>query len=303
MLTKINQYKNNSHELEYHLEELKRDFPLLRKEVNALQQDEHILEVISELDVLLTLPLVISIFEDIKKIVDNDIEQTFKDVTGKSLKTEIKKENMNDILKRILGQDIESFFHQFIKNEITQVTELNVFNLIETITKEFHEKALLPHVKDARVSRAESFNDLLSAEIFLICAILIYKEADDKQNASLFSLAWKMKGMNEEEIRKPFLALSHCAKRVKITNSTEALWKEMTLWLEGLYLNCVKQIPSAHKEGMTVKRTSDGGYPTINGKDEAFKKYFNLTMYDMSLYHLAIAEALQATLVKAIHTG
>lgn len=271
--------------------------PLEQKKIAALREhikiiasnnEESALEEIARMNAETSLPVIIAIVEDLKKLTEEEIEQLFFKIT----KTELKKpkQKLDEVIKRILGSEIKTIFETFIKCDITEVTELNIKELTEQTVNDFCDDSnLVDFQEDEQMSL---FKDLFRTEIFIATALALYKDADWRQNAPKWQLA-PMLLYKEDDLRKPFLAVSHCATTISVLSETKELWEEYITWLHGLYLRTYNQMPK-NVDG-SVKRDDDGRYPYVEGddQDKNLKERFKIVKYDIALYHLATQEALE----------
>lgn len=259
----------------------------LRKKISALSKEDALNEF-KGMNAIISLPVLIAIMEEIKQSNEQEMEAMFLSITGKNLRKS--KKSMEETLEGIIGKDIQSFFKKFIEqNNIAEITDKNIEELMEGIADDFSENQFFEQDENS-----ELFLKLLKTEIFLICALALYKDNDWRQNARKYQLI-SMLAMKENDIRKPFLAISLCAQEVYITQKIKHLWEEAMLWLDGLHYRVFMQMPKV--DGKVLKE-SNGRYPTIKDDDEDanFKNHFGLCKYDICLYHLETKNALQARL-------
>lgn len=255
----------------------------------------------ASLDGLYSLPQLISLLQDIRKITEDDIEVLLKKITRyPSLERLRSKKYQDDAdIFTKYGEDIVPELKKMVKQKVVNLTEANIAkfaqDLISPILKKLPVEATKPENKaiyDALVAH-------LKTALELICSLVIYNDMDYKQNhitetiakeggkaiASIFSK--KDAPSKRDEIEAPLFLMRELAKLVTIHPNTAALWHQAERWLMGLHYRSYNVYPPEQKDAQgNIKKNEAGEYEIIKG--DMVDKYLGghgLSKYALSFYH------------------
>jgi len=256
-------------QLEMHNKALRDKLSGIRVEVNSINDRKLMITRISELDGIVSLPLLIVMLQDIKRLNETDIFESFMQATGKDLRRETRKTSFDEICKSFMGVDIEATFRAYTKNtETKDVTEQAVKAQMQKLITEFWTTAQ----KKFRISKLQSENAFnawrgyLMTEIYLTCVLETYRFTDDVQmNVGMKQKTFAL-WMNLREVYNPYVAICHAAKQVQVTPKTEALFREVAIWLKGLYERSYNQVPQFLKDG--EGKVTESGFLYIGDQEE-----------------------------------
>jgi hypothetical protein len=131
---------------------------------------------------------------------------------------------------------------------------------------------------------------------FVKNAIRILTEADQKQNVSIFSLHSVLKGLTKEKIDGDLTGLIKQVDVSDFTLSAESLWKEVGLWLEGIYKHTYDD--ALKYCGGEIKENHKGLVGPIDMEDRIFHGITGLTKYTVALYYHRAAVAIDEKIAK-----
>ncbi|VVC76464.1 hypothetical protein AQUSIP_17770 [Aquicella siphonis] len=304
MLRKVANYSTQDWERQY--EALRKDIDKFRYEIQAIEKREDAILEIARLDGFISLFMIIKIFEEMQIGNEKALEACFQENTGKELKRAVSKYGVREIIKKALGKDVRAFFEEVSdKTRMADLTAELVSSIVTPVVQSVYDKTFKKHITRNADVVEQRFKSLLCNAIFLICATELYKEADLRQTAGSIRIKllmgpYLLRTYKEEALQNPFIAVRESAKLVQIDPPLSSLWQEAALWLQGLYTRSYLQIPEEHRKDGEVKRKDNGKMPTVNEKDVSFQDNFNLTLYEMALFHKQTSEVIQAKLAPPV---
>lgn len=244
------------------------DIKVFRFKMKAKEPQEALKEI-PKMDKLEIVPIVVDILQDIQKLTLDDIAKYMHNYDVRDPQLRI------DVHKFLDAQTTDSISHDAVAN------------MVENLAKE----RLHPHKHDNSELLMHVKND-----ICLRYAIKAYSSLKENQKLNPWGLAKKLFTYNEERIRKPLKTLVFALKNVAVLETTEHLWNEATLWLEGLYLSVFNSIPDHKKtpDKQMVLKDVDGTFISVDIIDKICKRLFHLTRFDLALYNKDISNELHA---------
>ncbi|MBX3709360.1 MAG: hypothetical protein KIT56_03815 [Gammaproteobacteria bacterium] len=303
MLRKVEKYKTT--DWESGCETLRTHLGQFRNEIKEIQDKEQAITAIAKLDHLVSLPAVMKILNEIREINENVIRNTFSEMTGKDINKTIIKGSIREVIAKILDSDTRKIFEKLAdESRMAELTEEKIKHFFMSIVKQIYDRGIKRYLLEEVVleTAEQVFTQLFCNEVFLICTIELYMEADKRQTANWFQIVALMapylaKAHKEEAIQNPFIIVREYVKLVRIDEATSALWQEVALWLEGMNRHVYLQVPEQYRKDGGVMKNENNKMPTISDKDKSFQDKFNLTLYEMSLFYHQISAVIQAHLV------
>lgn len=117
-------------------------------------------------------------------------------------------------------------------------------------------------------------------------------------NQSYVGALMRMRTMSKDEIYADLDSIKKGLGQIKLTDQTRPLWKELSIWLEGLHLRTYNRCPK-EADGVTPMRDNDGNFPTIDYTDSAIKHVTGMTKMGLcEHYHAASANINQSLMQK-----
>lgn len=132
--------------------------------------------------------------------------------------------------------------------------------------------------------------ELKATKEFIAYGIVILRETDIKQNASLLKLPGILKSLSKEHIETELQKFVGYAGQIEVTAQTKALWEEASLWLEGLYTRVDIKVPK-EKDG-SPKKNKNGLVDPVDAEDKLFNTFVHLTKYAIVSYYRQVAIAI-----------
>jgi len=289
MLDRVANFKPEDWDTKYKEYTSPETLATFRSEIKTKDQIDAI-NSIAKLDGFVNLPIIKMILGDIRV----GTEKKIKEICNIPVKV-----NMREHIAKVVGNDIREIFEAMIKDtSMKELTYEKVKKTIDPIVGKFFS-----YVKnkknDMTNETAKILISLIYNEIFCIGATEMYDELNQRQVAAVESPNWtliklmapyKLNSSPTEAIQKPFIGVCEIAKMITVMDDdSQLLWKELTIWLEGMYQRSFSQIPQEYRDGDHVKA---GQKPLINKKDEDLNKHFGLTLYDIAMYHRETANSI-----------
>lgn len=298
VLDKVKNYTTADWDKYY--EKLRKDLKPFRQEIGAIQDKQDAIKAISTIDGYISLPVVMEILQEIQAITTRQIYETFTQLTNKDFKKVVSKDSLRDVFKKMLGKEVRAIFENLIETtRMVDLTEEKVRKLILDLAQTILNKGMLKYLKDGEKPESAEVQliPLLCTELYIICALDLYHEADKRQTAGWFAIKALMvpylaKSFPDEALQNPFIAVRECAKLIQVNVETGQLWREAALWLEGLYQRSYLQVPEKYRQDGQVIKAENGKMPLADpadkdkhNKDKSFQDNFGLTLYEMALFH------------------
>lgn len=299
LLDKVKNYKTA--DWDKHYADLVKNLKPFRQEIGELQEKQDAINAVSLLDGYISLPVVMEILSEIQIINFAQISKTFSDLSGKDIKLVIGKEKLREVFKKALKKDLRAIFEKLCDMPIKELSEDAVRTVINETAENILNNWMFRYLKDGITpERArEIMLPMIYTEIYLICALELYNETNARQTAGSIYILKLMapyiamgKEKAYEALQTPFIAMRECAKLVQVNVETGKLWREVSVWLKGLYLRSFLQVPERYRRDGQVIKAENGLMPLAtpedkekNKKDGSFQKNFGLTFYEMALFH------------------
>lgn len=295
-------------------EKLRKDLKTFRQEIGAIQERPAAIETVSTIDGYISLPVVMEILREIQTINYRQVYETFFRLTNKDFKKVVSKDASRDFFKKMLGKEVRVIFENLIETtRMADLTEEKVNSLIVGLANTIFDKGMVKYLKDGVTpeSAKEQLIPLLCTELYLLCALDLYHEADKRQTAGWLAIKalmgpYLLKKFPAEALQNPFIAVRESAKLIQVNVETGKLWREAALWLEGLYLRSYLQVPEKYRRDGQVFKAENDKMPLADPadkdkheKDKSFQDNFGLTLFEMASFHHQTAMVIDLHFVPA----
>lgn len=285
---------------------LRKEKQKFRQEISQINDVDQAVFAISKIDALIIIPIIMDIINEIKIRNEKKIEEIFKEMTNKDIKT-IKNDSLRNIFNKILG-DTKDNYKNYTHPERLSMKDINeekMMSYMVRITNDFCN-GVVSHFKKDNLPV-----DALKHHLFpfivntFFCYFFLdnYEIIDELQTiTSELALGWKLKYylMHKLELRKelmlnPFCGIRALSKYLAIEEGVKGSWQELSLWLNGLHKRSFHFIAEKDREGDEVI-LRNGEVPFVDEsdkkryeKDKNFYNYFLIKMYDIALFYKNIA--------------
>lgn len=214
------------------------DFAQVRKDILDLYKTnrEEALKKASDLSTLASLPIIISIHQELKQKIDEEISQVYFGL----LTIELKPGTIESFLGNFYVGDIEQTFKRYLDSfkhpeEITkEKTQILIEEMATEVTKGIEETINKP------VENENKIRSLLKTGIFLINALNCFSIMNHRQNAgeieNLKDMGFMFAAARRQKIIKPYLLMTHSITEDFIWDDKQSkqLIEEANFWIESL---------------------------------------------------------------------
>lgn len=241
-------YENLFEQLRKHCIAFRPEAAKLRAEVNSIKSTGDRIARIAELDNSITLKILIDILEDVRRLNEEDIRQLILHEAGKQLnaqKAELAKYFSNHLFAEILEG-----FDKFVKNDLTALAAKKTGEFMRCTVSMMRLSLFRKfHIKQMDEAQSDLLDQYLIMQTYLECTLRTFKFTDDIQVGNTAARVRFVLWLNMNEAYNPYVAVGLMAGHIRGNERTVPFLREAGIWLRGLYLNSLLQIPPFYRKG------------------------------------------------------
>jgi len=262
--------------------------PALRTHINSMTDRKKKLDVISSLHPLVSVRILLTMFEEIRALNARLLHAEMLKITGITFDRHYAGKNFNYICHKHFGVDIDDIFEHFIKtHETKDINADNMKNLLQGITA-----AVLKALYKNNSVPDPNLCALIEMELYLSLAVKAYQFTDDLQMDAGLTRKRFVLWMNLKEILNPYAMVSNAAHFIIIAPEFEGVFTDAVIWLQGIYKHGYDEIPPFLKSADGVVSELGQSYIADEEARNLFRWKYPLTRLKLGDGHKHHAAAL-----------
>lgn len=280
----------------------------LRQRIKNIHNYDDAIKEVAALDGCDSLPVVIQIVEDIKKIQEKNVEDLLKEILGNLVEEKLKyKKEAKDLFQKYARHEhsIAEESKSFILSNAAEIKSLQAKKFVdEQVESIFNKSSTCKEVLNKH-PKVVLLKQKLASLLAINYLYVRYDDMDFKQRSDVWEVA-----KNEASFAAGIALARHGYKRIipaplelmslmipylEVDNETTGYLAEWQKWIKGIFDRGYNVYPDSAKDGDTIKKDKEGNYLHVPGDEDDTWIYNNskFCKYSLSfICHLAVHDAI-----------